>query len=96
MHPATPHKLPSSRPPSSPTCCPHHIASHVGLVLAILVLEPDVNGRAQASIQGDEGQVQAVVQWQVGDWRPSQSVLGLFEDLGRQEWLDLSLRMKGT
>lgn len=37
---------------------------------------------------GDEGEAQAVVQWQVGDWRPSQGVLGLFEDLGRQEWLD--------
>ncbi|KXJ87069.1 hypothetical protein Micbo1qcDRAFT_236547 [Microdochium bolleyi] len=30
-----------------------------------------------------------VVQWQVGDWRPSQDVLGLFGSLGRQEWLDL-------
>lgn len=29
-----------------------------------------------------------VVQWQVGDWRPSMEVLGLFESLGRQEWLD--------
>ncbi|KAI8938744.1 hypothetical protein NX059_004611 [Plenodomus lindquistii] len=29
-----------------------------------------------------------VVQWQVGDWRPSEEVLGLFESLGRQEWLD--------
>ncbi|KAK4128909.1 hypothetical protein N657DRAFT_608773 [Parathielavia appendiculata] len=37
---------------------------------------------------GDEGPVQAAVQWQVGDWRPSQSVLDLFENLGRQEWLD--------
>lgn len=37
----------------------------------------------------EQGQVQkeAVVQWQVGDWRPSQSVLDLFEQLGRQEWL---------
>ncbi|KAH6843097.1 hypothetical protein B0I37DRAFT_383686 [Chaetomium sp. MPI-CAGE-AT-0009] len=37
---------------------------------------------------GEARQAQAVVQWQVGDWRPSQGVLELFEDLGRQEWLD--------
>ncbi|KAJ4333802.1 hypothetical protein N0V87_007370, partial [Didymella glomerata] len=30
-----------------------------------------------------------VVQWQVGDWRPSQEVMGLFENLGRQEWLNI-------
>ncbi|KAJ3499127.1 hypothetical protein NLG97_g580 [Lecanicillium saksenae] len=30
-----------------------------------------------------------VVQWQVGDWRPSEEVLSMFENLGRQEWLDL-------
>ncbi|KAK2039325.1 hypothetical protein LZ31DRAFT_558858 [Colletotrichum somersetense] len=30
-----------------------------------------------------------VVQWQVGEWRPSQEVMSLFESLGRQEWLDL-------
>lgn len=30
-----------------------------------------------------------VVQWQVGDWRPSEEVMSLFENLGRQEWLDL-------
>jgi hypothetical protein len=30
-----------------------------------------------------------VVQWQVGDWRPSEEVMRLFESLGRQEWLDL-------
>ncbi|KAL1880120.1 hypothetical protein Daus18300_001483 [Diaporthe australafricana] len=30
-----------------------------------------------------------VVQWQVGDWRPSEEVMSLFESLGRQEWLDL-------
>lgn len=30
-----------------------------------------------------------VVQWQVGDWRPSEEVMTLFESLGRQEWLDL-------
>ncbi|KAF1927816.1 uncharacterized protein M421DRAFT_421657 [Didymella exigua CBS 183.55] len=29
-----------------------------------------------------------VVQWQVGDWRPSEEVLSLFESLGPQEWLD--------
>lgn len=31
----------------------------------------------------------AVVQWQVGNWRPREEVMGLFESLGRQEWLDL-------
>jgi hypothetical protein len=30
-----------------------------------------------------------VVQWQVGDWRPSEEVLTLFKSLGRQEWLEL-------
>ncbi|KXX75485.1 hypothetical protein MMYC01_208112 [Madurella mycetomatis] len=30
-----------------------------------------------------------VVQWQVGDWRPSEELMSLFESLGRQEWLDL-------
>ncbi|KAJ4294975.1 hypothetical protein N0V88_005216 [Collariella sp. IMI 366227] len=30
-----------------------------------------------------------VVQWRVGDWRPSEEVMSLFESLGRQEWLDL-------
>ncbi|KAF3356892.1 hypothetical protein VDGD_04783 [Verticillium dahliae] len=39
---------------------------------------------------GDEDTVEGVVQWQVGDWRPSQSVLDLFEGLGRQEWLDFT------
>jgi hypothetical protein len=38
---------------------------------------------------GEDG---AVVQWQVGDWRPSQSVLGLFENLGRQEWLEFEFK----
>jgi hypothetical protein len=28
-----------------------------------------------------------VVRWQVGDWRPSEEVMSLFESLGRQEWL---------
>ena len=30
-----------------------------------------------------------VVQWQVGNWRPNEEVMNLFESLGRQEWLDL-------
>jgi hypothetical protein len=30
-----------------------------------------------------------LVQWQVGDWRPSEEVMSLFESLGGQEWLDL-------
>ncbi|KAJ1325256.1 hypothetical protein MN608_09967 [Microdochium nivale] len=30
----------------------------------------------------------SVVQWQVGDWRPSAEVMALFEALGTQEWLD--------
>jgi hypothetical protein len=30
-----------------------------------------------------------IVQWQVGEWRPSEEVMSLFENLGRQEWLDL-------
>ena len=30
-----------------------------------------------------------VVKWQVGDWRPSEEVMILFESLGREEWLDL-------
>ncbi|KAJ6785999.1 hypothetical protein PWT90_07635 [Aphanocladium album] len=30
-----------------------------------------------------------VVQWQVGDWRPSEEVMSLFGSLGEQEWLDL-------
>ncbi|KAK1635256.1 hypothetical protein BDP81DRAFT_431197 [Colletotrichum phormii] len=30
-----------------------------------------------------------VVQWQIGNWRPSEEVMSLFEILGRQEWLDL-------
>ncbi|KAH6685309.1 hypothetical protein F5X68DRAFT_241474 [Plectosphaerella plurivora] len=37
---------------------------------------------------GDKGRAQGVVQWHVGDWRPSRSVMSLFEDLGRQEWLE--------
>ena len=30
-----------------------------------------------------------VVQWRVGNWRPNEEVMNLFESLGRQEWLDL-------
>lgn len=33
----------------------------------------------------------ALVQWQVGDWRPSREVMRVFEGLGRQEWLDVEL-----
>jgi hypothetical protein len=29
-----------------------------------------------------------VVQWQVGDWRPGEEVMSLFESLGRQEWFE--------
>ncbi|KAL2143838.1 hypothetical protein VTI28DRAFT_9980 [Corynascus sepedonium] len=53
--------------------------------------------RYQAGGNGDEqgqGQKEAVVQWQVGDWRPSQRVLDLFEDLGRQEWLDFEFERR--
>ncbi|KAF2997740.1 hypothetical protein E8E14_004065 [Neopestalotiopsis sp. 37M] len=32
-----------------------------------------------------------VVQWQVGDWRPSIKVMSLFEALGTQEWLDFEV-----
>ncbi|KAJ1332957.1 hypothetical protein MN608_02947 [Microdochium nivale] len=35
-----------------------------------------------------EGEAPAVT-WQVGDWRPSQETMSLFESLGRQEWLEL-------
>ncbi|KAK3299458.1 uncharacterized protein B0H64DRAFT_388502 [Chaetomium fimeti] len=42
-----------------------------------------------ASNSGGNGRERhALVQWQVGDWRPSQGVLDLFESLGQQEWLD--------
>ncbi|USP74441.1 hypothetical protein yc1106_01715 [Curvularia clavata] len=30
-----------------------------------------------------------LVKWQVGDWRPCEEVMSLFENLGQQEWLDL-------
>ncbi|KDN71452.1 putative conserved hypothetical protein [Colletotrichum sublineola] len=39
---------------------------------------------------GDNGEgktTSPVVQWQVGDWRPSTGVMALFEELGTQEWL---------
>ncbi|KAK8039865.1 hypothetical protein PG993_008276 [Apiospora rasikravindrae] len=37
---------------------------------------------------GDGKATTPVVQWQVGDWRPSIGVMALFEALGTQEWLD--------
>ncbi|KAL1862578.1 hypothetical protein Daus18300_008538 [Diaporthe australafricana] len=37
---------------------------------------------------GDGKTTTPVVQWQVGDWRPSTEVIALFEALGTQEWLD--------
>ncbi|KAK4105380.1 hypothetical protein N658DRAFT_563829 [Parathielavia hyrcaniae] len=46
--------------------------------------------RYLAGGSGDEGGAEAVVRWQVGDWRPSRGVLDLFEELGRQEWLDFA------
>ncbi|KAL9948802.1 hypothetical protein D7B24_006512 [Verticillium nonalfalfae] len=46
--------------------------------------------RHLAAKAGDEDTVEGVVQWQIGDWRPSQSVLDLFGGLGRQEWLDFT------
>ncbi|KAL2254981.1 hypothetical protein VTK26DRAFT_4434 [Humicola hyalothermophila] len=46
----------------------------------------DGDGKGQAR--------EAVVQWQVGDWRPSRSVLDLFEALGQQEWLDFEFEAK--
>lgn len=36
---------------------------------------------------GDGKTTTPVVQWQVGDWRPSTGVMELFEALGTQEWL---------
>lgn len=51
--------------------------------------------RASGQQEGQEGQQQreGVVQWQVGDWRPSQDVLDVFEGLGvRQEWLDFEVQ----
>lgn len=46
------------------------------------------DGDAAASTAAAEPPTPPVVQWQVGDWRPSVEVLSLFERLGRQEWLD--------
>ncbi|KAL2115144.1 hypothetical protein VTJ04DRAFT_10807 [Mycothermus thermophilus] len=39
-----------------------------------------------------EGAKEAVVEWQVGDWRPSQTVIDLFDNLGQQEWLGFEFR----
>lgn len=39
--------------------------------------------------QKDGDATTPVVQWQVGDWGPSEDVITLFESLGRQEWLEL-------
>lgn len=41
--------------------------------------------------RGERGNDSAAptVQWQVGDWRPSQDVMSIFGRLGQQEWLDL-------
>ncbi|CAG5158744.1 uncharacterized protein ALTATR162_LOCUS5233 [Alternaria atra] len=46
-------------------------------------------GRAQWDPPTTAAPTPPVVQWQVGDWRPSEEVMSLFEILGRQEWLDL-------
>jgi hypothetical protein len=40
---------------------------------------------------GDDKPTTPVVQWQVGDWRPSTEVMALFEALGTEEWLDFEL-----
>ncbi|KAJ1325457.1 hypothetical protein MN608_08650 [Microdochium nivale] len=46
----------------------------------------------EEKIEG-ENRREGIVQWQVGDWRPSQDVLDVFEQLGiRQEWLDFEVR----
>lgn len=52
-----------------------------------------IAGRGSKKQKSDEAAAATVptppvVQWQVGDWRPSQEVTSLFESLGRQEWLD--------
>ncbi|KAK8093698.1 hypothetical protein PG997_000383 [Apiospora hydei] len=46
-------------------------------------------GRGSGGDDGDGKTTTPVVQWQVGDWRPSPGVMALFEALGTQEWLDL-------
>jgi hypothetical protein len=52
-----------------------------------------IAGRGSKKQKGDDDAAAAptppVVQWQVGDWRPSEEVMSLFETLGRQEWLDI-------
>ncbi|KXJ87846.1 hypothetical protein Micbo1qcDRAFT_215022 [Microdochium bolleyi] len=35
-------------------------------------------------------------EWQVGDWRPSERVLKMFEELGSQEWLDFKFCSNGS
>ncbi|KAK1992451.1 hypothetical protein LX36DRAFT_674543 [Colletotrichum falcatum] len=47
------------------------------------------DGDAAAAAAAAAAPTPPVVQWQVGDWRPSEEVMSLFEGLGRQEWLDL-------
>ncbi|PVH71892.1 hypothetical protein DL98DRAFT_399431, partial [Cadophora sp. DSE1049] len=46
-----------------------------------------LTGRSDGD-DGDGKTTTPVVQWQVGDWRPSTGVMELFEALGTQEWLD--------
>ncbi|KAJ1323564.1 hypothetical protein MN608_10808 [Microdochium nivale] len=49
-------------------------------------------GPQRENMEG-EHQREGIVQWQVGDWRPSQDVLHAFEELGvTQEWLDFEVR----
>lgn len=53
-----------------------------------------IAGRGGKKQKSDEAAATAeptlpVVQWQVGNWKPSREVMNLFESLGRQEWLDL-------
>ncbi|KAK3898609.1 hypothetical protein C8A05DRAFT_18852 [Staphylotrichum tortipilum] len=51
-----------------------------------------IAGRGSKKLEDGDAAAMApippVVQWQVGDWRPSKEVSSLFESLGRQEWLD--------
>ncbi|KAL1793942.1 hypothetical protein ACET3X_007363 [Alternaria dauci] len=44
---------------------------------------------SDAATAGATAPTPSVVQWQVGEWRPSEEVMSLFDNLGRQEWLDL-------
>ncbi|TQV92639.1 hypothetical protein IF1G_08563 [Cordyceps javanica] len=56
-------------------------------------IETDVHRWGVKYVAGRDGKggdaAAPTVQWQVGDWRPSQEVLALFEALGQQEWLPL-------